>query len=67
MAHHTPDDRLCVKTARIEIIKFSIIFISTNITPIKAALDLLKSLKSKEISNYIKILKKEKKKKKKKI
>jgi len=37
--------------------KILIIFISTNIAPIKAILDLLKLLKLKETSNYTKIFK----------
>ena len=53
-----PNDRPRLTIVCIEIIKISIIFISTNIAPIKAALDLLKSLKLRETLNYSKILKK---------
>jgi len=53
-----PDDRPRVTIARTEIIKISIIFISTNMTPIEAALDSLKSLKLGETPNYAEISKK---------
>jgi len=53
-----PDDRPRVTIARTEIIKISIIFISTNMTPIEAALDSLKLLKLGETPNYAEISKK---------
>ena len=45
------NDRPRVTIARI---KFQLFFISTNIAPIKAILDLLESLKPKESYNYTK-------------